>query len=63
MLRLLIRNLVWNMLYVVTVFTSSFHLRLSLLCFDLSVSSCLVCPLTHPCLTFLQFSETQELIE
>lgn len=29
----------------------------------LFVSSCLVCPLTHPCLTFLQFSDTQELIE
>lgn len=44
-------------LYVVSV--AALHLRFS------SVSFCLLlsCPLTHPCLTFLQFSETQELIE
>lgn len=61
LLKLLSRNPVLNTLYVVAVFTSSSSQILTPL-FWLS-PVVFVCPLTHPCLTFLQFSETQELIE
>lgn len=44
---------------VLSLSVAALHLRFSSVSFCLQLS----CPLTHSCLTFLQFSETQELIE